>query len=442
MRTHDHPRLAVLAGPEASLAPADIARSSENLVDFVFVLDSNDSSAKAQDLRLVAEALAPSITIDLRNFDACTAALRGMGATAVTTFTDQLCMVTARLDANLKGTSAPTIPWGRKDALRQMLRTAGLSQVASALVSDETSLQAFIRSVGLPIVVKPIDGAASRDTWLMKQDSDVREFLRGSGIRHGRKDLFAERFIVGKAPPASHLADYVSVEVFRFGESEHMSRSRRTYAFVTDRLPPAWPCRETGFSVPSSWPPEEQESLKTMAVKALDALGATTGVFHVEMKPAQPIPEIIEINGRLGGFLNHLVRHGTGVDLGRMALSCALDGDEVLDLRWKRCVIILLFQPPARAAGITASPSRRNIAQLPGVVSVDGICPPGMAIDWRNGTNFWAVQVSITADDHEVLRARLIDVATYLADEFTYVDNAGRTVTDRTWLEHLTDGTQ
>jgi hypothetical protein len=442
MAITDRPRLAVLAGMEASLTLVEIARSADGLTDILFVLDGDDQSPQAGELRMVAEALGPTVVVDLSDLGACTDTLSSLRATAATTFTDRLCLATGKLNARLKGTSAPVVPWGSKDMQRHILRSAGVSRVESTRISDEESLRAFIQSAGFPVVVKPVSGVASRDVWLLAQDGEVGQFLRESGLAAGRTDLFAERYITGDIPPARHLADYVSVEVFRSSAPRTGLSAMRSPAFVTDRLLTVWPCRETGFSVPSSWSPRQQESLLTAANQALDALGATAGVFHVEMKPARPTPEIIEVNGRLGGFLSQLVRLGTGQDLGRLALSCALGGDQALDLRWQRCVIVLLFQPPARAARITEVPSGREIARLPGVKSVDDVQPAGTAVNWRNGTNFWAARVSITADDHAALRNRLVDVAGYLTSTFSFVDSSGRTVRDRMWLERLSAGTK
>src|SRR5579863_5116241 len=132
MKDPDRPRLAVLAGPEASLSPADVASSADGFADFIFVLDSRDRSTETENLRMVAEALAPTIAADFTDLRACAAALRDRGTTAVITFTDCLCMLTAQLNAEIKGTSASLPQWGRKDIQRQTLRAAGLSRVQSA----------------------------------------------------------------------------------------------------------------------------------------------------------------------------------------------------------------------------------------------------------------------------------------------------------------------
>ncbi len=411
-------RLAVLAGPQASLTPTEVAAAADGLVELVFLVDRAGGAA-AEQVRAVAGALAPTMAVDLADTDAGLAAVRDSGARAVTTFTDALCGPTARLAERLGGPPAPA--WGRKDEQRRALRAAGVSRVRSAVVTGQASLRDFVGEVGLPVVVKPTGGAASRDTWLLRSEADVAAYA-------GAGPMLAEQFIVGEPRPQPQLADYVSVEVFRPGG-----------AFVTDRLAPAWPCRETGLVLPSVLPAAEQPPLVAAAGSALDRLGATAGVFHVELKPGRPAPEVVEVNGRLGGFVGRLVRYGTGVDLGRQALRCALGEPAELDLRWRRSVLVLLFQAPAGAARVVRAPSRREVARRPGVLAVDDIQPAGAAVDWRNGTNAAVAWVWLAADDGAGLRARLADLAGFLGDAFGFADRTGRPVRDQDWLDRITE---
>jgi hypothetical protein len=270
--------------------------------------------------------------------------------------------------------------------------------------------------------------------WLLRQEADVDAFLArsGAGPRQELDDVFAEQFIVGEPWAGPHRADYVSAEVFRPGGTEAAA-----LRFVTERLPSAWPFRETGSVLPSAIGPERQEVLLTTAERALDAVGARKGVFHVEVKTKSPVPEIIELNGRLGGWLARLVRYGTGERLGRLALSCFLGHAQGLTLRWDRCALVLAFQAPAAAVAVTSAPTRREIRRMPGVVGVDEVSPEGTAVDWRKGTLSAVVTVWLTGDGHDELHERLVDLASFLFDRFTFVDADGREVRDSEWLERV-----
>jgi hypothetical protein len=412
------------------MSPAEIVACADGLADLYFLVDVAEP-----DIFAVARSLAPTTQVDFSDRDACLDAVRRIGASAVGTFADQMCPLAAWLNARLNGDADTEALWGRKDVQRQRLRAAGLSGVMSNRVSDGFALRKFARQAGFPVVVKPTNGCGSHEVWLLRQEADVDAFLArsGTGPRQELDDVFAEQFIVGEPWAGPHRADYVSAELFRPGRGTEAAALR----FVTDRLPPAWPFRETGLVLPSVIGPERQRLLLTTAERALDAVGARRGVFHVEIKTKSPVPEIIELNGRLGGFLARLVGYGTGEKLGRLALACLLGHAQDLTLGWDRCAQVLLFQAPPGAVAVTSAPTRREIRRLPGVVAVDRVSPEGTAVDWRDGTNHAVAWVWLTGDGHDELHERLVDLASFLSDRFTFADADGREVRDSEWLERV-----
>jgi ATP-grasp domain len=424
-------RLVVLIdGKYGTLPPGEIAACVDGLAELHFLVDVAEPGVLT-----VARSLAPTTQADFSDRDACLDAVRRMGASVVATFADPMCPLVAWLSARLNGDADTDALWGRKDVQRQRLRAAGLSGVMSNRVSDGVALRNFARQAGFPVVVKPTGGCASREVWLLRQEADVDAFLArsGSGPRQELDDVFAEQFIVGEPWAGPHRADYVSAELFRPGGGTGAAALR----FVTDRLPSAWPFRETGLVLPSVIGPERQRLLLTTAERALDAVGAHQGVFHVEIKTKSPVPEIIELNGRLGGFVARLVRYSTGENLGRLALSCILGHTQELTLSWDRCAQVLLFQAPPAAVAVTSAPTRREIRRMPGVVAVDDVSPEGTAVDWRHGTNRAVAWVWLTGDGHDELHERLVHLTGFLSDSFTFVDADGREVRDSEWLERV-----
>jgi len=440
-------RLAVLLGAEGSLSPTDLARSCDGLVELSFLADLGGLGGLAglggglggladgaeSMLVQVASGLASTELVDFTDPDACLAALTRSGATAVTTFVERLCPLAAWLNRQLGADAGNDVPWGRKDLHRDTLRAAGLSRIRSAALHEPAELRAFVDLVGLPVVVKPIDGFASRNTWSLTDQAGVEAFLGAAGEGEPLTDLFAEEFIAGNDPSASWLADYLSVEVFRSGTPHPVGSE----AFVTLRPAPAWPFRETGLVLPAPLPRRRQLELMGYAENVLDALAARRGAFHVELKPSPHGLETIEVNGRIGGFIAQAVRYGTGQDLGRLALTSVLGHEAGVDLHWNRCVLGLLFQPPAAARRVVRSPGRRELNRLPGVLAVEDVAPAGTAVHWRNGTFGMVARLWLVADDHDALRARLIAVSEYLSGSFDYVDEAGRAVHDLSWLETI-----
>jgi hypothetical protein len=422
-------RVAVLAAQDGSLSLAQLMVSADGVADICIVMDSGDDADPMQ--RAVAEQLAPTHLADFTDTAACLRLAHDLNVAAVVTFADSLCRLAALMDAQARGQDGGPVLWGRKDQQRTALFDAGLSRVRSARADDADALRAFARQTGYPVVVKPVAGASSRDTWILADEADAEKFI-GGPLASGQLDgMFAEEFIASPPVRAPQLADYVSAEIFRSGGGPGCAA-----AFVTDRLPLAWPCRETGLLLPSALPADLAGRVIDTANRALATLGAGRGVFHVEVKPALA-PEIIEVNGRLGGFIARLARYGAGADLGRLALSCYLDSARAVTLDWTRTAAVLLFQPPATARQVEAAPSRREAAKLPGVVAVDEITPAGSTLDWRLGSNKAAARIWLAADDREQLVRDLAEAATWLSARFTFTDSQRREVSDMSWIDKL-----
>jgi hypothetical protein len=73
---------------------------------------------------------------------------------------------------------------------------------------------------------------------------------------------------------------------------------------------------------------------------------------------------------------------------------------------------------------------------------VDQLRTAGSAVDWRQGTNFPAAMLWLAGDGHDELRDRLVDVATFLTEEFAFAGPDGRALVDRTWLDHIVGGSR
>ncbi|WP_104819046.1 acetyl-CoA carboxylase biotin carboxylase subunit family protein [Kitasatospora sp. MMS16-BH015] len=431
----DRRPVAVLLGERGSLSAAEIATAADPELPVLFLTDAAAEGGDSALLRQIAEALAPTVRVDFADLDACTEAVRAFGARTVATFVDRLCPLAAALRGRLGQGQPADAGWGHKDAQRRTLTEAGVSRLRSATVPDAAGLRATAADWGLPLVVKPVNGVASADTWLLNTPAELDTLLHDPAALTGAA-MFVEEYLAGAPGPYPHLADYVSVEVFR---NPHAAGSGQL-AFVTDRPPLAQPCRETGLFAPSALAPAALDAVTACAVAALDALGARHGVFHVEAKPGRTRPDVIEVNGRLGGFVARAVRYGTGLDLGRLALETAAGHPAALPERldWQRCVASLLFQPPPAAHTITRAPGRRELARLPGVLAVDQLSVAGTEVAWRRGTSGAAATLWLAADDHAELGRRFTEAATFLGTAFEFRDRHGRLVADPDWLDALT----
>jgi hypothetical protein len=422
--------LAVLAGMDASLSPMDTAAAAVDLADLVFLVDTREAT-RHPELRVVAAALGQTAMVDFDDVDGCLQAVRSAAADRVISFVDRLCGLAAAVNRGLGVDADRPSVWGIKDAQRAVLRQAGVSPVPAARVADAVGLRRFLTAHGLPVILKPVGGVSSRDVWPLHDPSQVADAVSalwpdGSPAR----PMLVERFLVGDTRAEPHLADYVSAEIFRCG-------GRTAAAFVTDRLRPMAPCRETGLVLPSSLPPDVAAEAIQTAQAALDAVHAADGAFHVELKPRASGSEIVEVNGRLGGFIARLAAYGAGADLGAAAITAAIGRPPELDLTWRRCVLVLLFQPPAQARGVSAVPARSAVAKLPGVIAVDDLAAAGTEVDWRDGSDGAVVKVWLGADSADELHSRLIKVAEFLTETFVFVGPDGARTTGRAWLDEI-----
>src|SRR5205814_5003685 len=142
-------------------------------------------------------------------------------------------------------------------------------------------------------------------------------------LRNGQSSepFVVEEMLVGRNELP--FGNHVSVECLA-------QRGRIVAVAVTGKPPLAFPFREQGQFWPSHLAADEQQAVADLAVAALEALGVTTGLSHTEIKLTADGPRIIEINGRMGGYVNELCRRSCGVDLVRTAARLAL-GESVVD---------------------------------------------------------------------------------------------------------------
>lgn len=296
-----------------SVSPAEIAVGVAGLVPVAFLLPHSPHVRK---LRPVLSRLGRVVQLTGRP-ERDVVLVRRLAPAGVLTFSENLLRVTAGLahDLGLPG-HTPEVAEVLTDKYRQRerLRVAGVDAVRCHLVPDAAAWERALSAVGLPAVVKPVHGQGSRGTFA------VRDRVEAEGVR---SRLFedpggawvVEEFLQGR--PSGTLGDYVSVETATGPDGTKVLA-------MTGKHPLTPPFRETGQFWPAALPHEDHTAVSDLAVRAVTALGVTTGVCHTEVKLTPGGPRIIEVNGRLGGHLNELSRRASGVDLVRTAALLAL----------------------------------------------------------------------------------------------------------------------
>ncbi|MEU3096478.1 ATP-grasp domain-containing protein [Streptomyces sp. NPDC006967] len=314
--------------------------------------------------------------------------LRRLRPDAIVTFTDHQLDLTSRLAAELglPFTSSPVVETlTRKSLQRRRLNVCGASHVASHTVESKRALLDAMQDIDGPAVLKPDVGTGSRSTYRLTGEEDAVMAARELFPADARA-VPHERFVLEEEIPGGRMegpwGDYVSVE------SAVLEDDIRHVA-VLGKFPLAWPYRETGSFLPAALPQETQEAVTAVASVALRGLGVRRGIYHTEVKLSVSGPQVIEVNGRLGGRANDLVQMAGGPDLIRMAVRLALSDAGALDdaASWTPATLPFLYAkvlPPSakRFLGVDGADHLRARPEISRVI-IDHA--PGASLDWRKG---------------------------------------------------------
>ena len=280
----------------------------------------------------------------------------------------------------------------RKDMQRQLLRDAGIDRTTSLRLTDMREWDAAVARVGLPVVVKPACGVGSRNTVLV-DDLDagralVAPILDEEGV------LVIEEYLCGAAVPEP-WGDYVSVEtVVQHGDLQHLA--------VTGKLRLAPPFRECGQFWPARMGAAERAEVLALTDGAIKALGVASGILHTEIKLTQHGPRVIEVNGRVGGYIPELARQAAGIDLVDIGARIACGEDvEIPRVDPDRVHFQFTTPAPVEAGVVTAVCRAADLADVTGLVGYTPLVRRGDTVGGF-GTRDLNL-LSVDAADHEAL---------------------------------------
>jgi hypothetical protein len=375
------PRVAVVADFGAA-SPLSVAVAARKLCQVVFACDTGLPFVRAH----LEDFGACGTVCDITGLAAAPAAARlgALGTRGITTFSHAHVERTAAL-ASECGLSYHSQAAARaltdKLTQRQVLAAAGVQSTRCRALASPDGLPGAVREVGLPAVLKPRSGAGGAFTCRVDTPAAamarLREFLAAAPGR----EFVLEQFLPGDpAATGPGWGDYVSVEsVTSGGTVSHLE--------VTGKFPLTEPFRETGYFVPAVLAPALRREVLGLAGAALTALGVTTGMTHTEVKLTPAGPRVIEVNGRLGGYVADIVRRARGLDLVRVALAESLGMPPGPDRPgYARHAFQYFLLPPAGAVRVRRMEGITRLRRVPGIHLVELFAKPGDALDWRDGT--------------------------------------------------------
>ncbi|WP_406196960.1 ATP-grasp domain-containing protein [Kitasatospora sp. NBC_01560] len=205
----------------------------------------------------------------------------------------------------------------RKDLTRRALAGAGVPGPAHALCADREQARAAARTIGYPLVVKPVDLCAGMFVRAVADEDGLDAALRALeafpvNARGQRRApvVLLEELLTGPE---------VSVETVSAGGVAHV-------VGITDKSVGGAPAFiETGHMFPAALGPADAAAAAGTAVAALAALGLDQVVAHTEIKLTPAGPRVVEVNPRpAGNRITELVRRVTGIDLAAACVDVAL----------------------------------------------------------------------------------------------------------------------
>jgi hypothetical protein len=347
------------------------------------------------------------------------AKLTAESVTGIVTYADRMIESTAMLAAQggwLYHSEDVAGNVTSKPAQRRLLREAGVDSLPTFLLTKMADWPQALVQVGLPAVVKPVRGEASRNTRLIRDaEADsavVEQMLAAEGA------LLVEELLVGVNTPNQVFGDYVSVETA-------VLPSGPVHYAISGRFRTAPPFRETGQFWPACLDPETRAAVLRLADDTVAAMGVRTGLLHTEIKLTPTGPRPIEINGRIGGLQPELASRAAGIDLIRLAADIALGRPvSIKPIELDRVHFQILSPGPTAVGTVRSYSGGAAVRALPGVVRHRSVARPGHPV---GGTSTNILDLTFGwAKDFDSLPALITSITDALVYEF---DIAGTVVT-------------
>ncbi|MDE7058482.1 MAG: ATP-grasp domain-containing protein [Lachnospiraceae bacterium] len=231
---------------------------------------------------------------------------------AVTTIASDLANITVSKVAkglNLPANSLECITLStNKYAMREAFIKAG---IATPKFYKVDRVEAYLFSLGLPLIVKPTDRSGSRAITKVLDFDELNIAIKEAVDQSFEKQAIVEEFIEG---------DEYSYEAISY-------HGKHTCLAITKKYTTGSPhFIETGHKQPCDLSPKMLEQVHYVMSRALDALKITDGASHGEFKitPEKKV-RIIEIGSRMGGDCigSDLVPLSTGYDFMEMVIDVA-----------------------------------------------------------------------------------------------------------------------
>jgi len=204
-----------------------------------------------------------------------------------------------------------------------MLSSAGLPTARCAMIHDFDDLTVAGQKVGFPAVLKSVACASCLSSQRVESLEELQarylcliksmeELVTSSGLSVAQDGMsvMLEEHVDGRQ---------VDVDII-------LSQGELRFGVVSENGPSSLPSRHEMSGVyPATLSLEVQRAFVDCAVKSVQAIGLSEGVFYVQLLQTAEGPQPVQVNARMrGGPARECIRVAWGIDLVEEVLFCAL----------------------------------------------------------------------------------------------------------------------
>ncbi len=222
-----------------------------------------------------------------------------------------------------------TIPFRDKVRMKEVLDAAGVRTPLHHRADSTHEVCAGVERIGFPVIIKPIDGAGSADTYRVESKEDLEQALQL--LRHV-EEVTVEEFVQGE--------EYTYDTVCAHGRVLHENVAwYRPNPLIARQSPWISP---QAIALRDLSPPEIACGVE-MGHKVIEALGFESGFTHMEWFRNEAGEAVFgEIGGRSpGGRLTHVMNYACDIDMFRGWAEAVCTGrfSQPIDRRYNANVI-------------------------------------------------------------------------------------------------------
>ncbi|MGM0890288.1 MAG: ATP-grasp domain-containing protein [Bacillota bacterium] len=283
--------------------------------------------------------------------------------------------------------------------MKEMIRQRNINTCNSAIATSHGDYKKFVQQVAYPIIIKPLSGFASINTFKVSNEQELNHYLN-TYRKNNQHDLI-EQFIYGK--------EFHCDSIVHNGQVVFSSVSQYLYNCIDiarENKPPAsitFPITDTSNFI---------EKIREANIQVINALGINNSVCHGEYF-LTPSGEVVfgEIGARIGGadVMPPCIKNTHGVDFFDAVVDLEL---KTFDLRpqetqQKYTGMICL---PSKAGIVKKVSSVHDFRDIPGIIDFNVYYSIDQEVNAVNDTMTRSGYAIVEGDDFESLRQNLLEI--------------------------------